>query len=126
MAGMLMKIACLVVACMVVLAPHAEAAITCGQVASNLLPCLGYLRTGGAVPANCCNGVRGLNKAASTPADRKTACGCLKSAYGSFPGIKPANAAGLPKQCNVNIPYKISPNTDCSKYVYIYHLIISY
>nr|XP_043610374.1 non-specific lipid-transfer protein 1-like [Erigeron canadensis] len=114
MASVLMKIACMVVACIVVLAPHAEA-ITCGQVTSNLLPCLNYLRSGGPIPANCCNGVRGLNNAARTPADRKTACGCIKNAYNAFPGINGGNAAGLPSKCGVKIPYKISPSTDCSK-----------
>ncbi|KAI3829503.1 hypothetical protein L1987_03628 [Smallanthus sonchifolius] len=115
MASMLTKIACVVVACMVVLAPHAEAAITCGQVVSNLVPCLTYLRAGGKPSTGCCNGVKSLNKAASTSADRKIACGCLKSSYNASPGIKPTNAANLPSSCGVNIPYKISPNTDCSK-----------
>ncbi|XP_071720062.1 non-specific lipid-transfer protein Lac s 1-like [Rutidosis leptorrhynchoides] len=116
MAIMLIKIACMVVACMVVLAPHAEATITCGQVASSLVPCLIYLRTGNPGPSpGCCNGVKSLNRAAATPADRKTACGCLKSASNSYPGIQPAYAASLPGRCGVNIPYKISPNVDCSK-----------
>ncbi|KAI3666834.1 hypothetical protein L6452_41872 [Arctium lappa] len=114
MAGMLMKMACVVVACMLVFAPHAEAAVSCGQVASNLLPCLPYLRSGGAL-GGCCNGVRALNNAARTTADRKAACGCLKSAYSQFPGINQSNAAGLPAKCGVKIPYKISPNTDCNK-----------
>ena len=115
---MLMKMACVVVACMVVFAPHAQA-ITCGQVAGNLLPCLSYLRSGGPL-GGCCNGVRALNNAARTTADKKTACGCLKNAYSAYPGIKASNAAGLPAKCGVNIPYKISPNTDCSKYVRYY------
>ncbi|KAI3788609.1 hypothetical protein L2E82_01381 [Cichorium intybus] len=114
MAGMLMKMACVMVACMVVLAPHVEA-ITCGQVAASLAPCLQYLRAGGAVSGGCCNGVKGLNNAAKSTADKQTACNCLKNAYSSFPGIKSGNAAGLPGKCGVSIPYKISPTTDCSK-----------
>ncbi|KAK1428058.1 hypothetical protein QVD17_16885 [Tagetes erecta] len=115
MASMLIKMACVVLACMVVLAPHAEATITCGQVVSTLIPCLTYLRNGGAPAPSCCAGVRSLNSAARTTPDRKTACGCLKNSYKSNPGINSANAASLPSKCGVNIPYKISPNTDCSK-----------
>ncbi|GKC84134.1 non-specific lipid-transfer protein-like protein [Tanacetum coccineum] len=116
MAGMMMKVLCVMVACMVLSAPYTEAAISCGQVTASLAPCIQYLRgPGGAVPPGCCNGVKGLNNAAKSTPDRKTACGCLKNAYGSIPGIKPANAAGLPGKCGVSIPYKISPNTDCSK-----------
>ncbi|MCE3052255.1 tyrosine protein phosphatase, partial [Datura stramonium] len=50
-----------------------------------------------------------------TPADRKTACTCLKSAANTIKGINAGKAAGLPAACGVNIPYKISPSTDCSK-----------
>ncbi|KAJ9543340.1 hypothetical protein OSB04_023047 [Centaurea solstitialis] len=113
--GMLMKMACVVLACMVVLAPPTEANINCGQVASSVLPCLSYLRSGGAL-GGCCNGVRALNNAARTTANRKIACGCLKNAYSAYHGINPSNATGLPAKCGINIPYKIiSPDTDCSK-----------
>ncbi|KAG5582184.1 hypothetical protein H5410_052811 [Solanum commersonii] len=84
---MVSKIACLVVLCMIVVAPHAEA-LSCGQ---------------------------GLLGAAKTPADRKTACTCLKSAASAIKGIDVGKAAGIPRVCGVNIPYKISPSTDCSK-----------
>lgn len=117
MAGMLMKMACVMVACMVVFAPHAEAAVSCGQVASSLFPCLTYLRNGGVVPDTCCAGVKGLNSAAKSTADKKTACGCLKNAYNALPGIQAPLASSLPSKCGVSIPYKISPNTDCNKYV---------
>ncbi|PWA41078.1 plant lipid transfer protein/Par allergen [Artemisia annua] len=115
MAGVLMKMACVVVACMVVFAPNANAVITCGQVTAGLLPCLGYLRNGGPVPAACCNGVKGLNNAAKSPVDRKSACNCLKNSYNAIGGINGGNAGTLPGKCGVNIPYKISPSTDCSK-----------
>ncbi|KAJ9543082.1 hypothetical protein OSB04_022789 [Centaurea solstitialis] len=90
--GMLMKMACVMVACMVVLAPPTEANINCGQVASSVLPCLSYLRSGGAL-GGCCNGVRALNNAARTTANRKIACVCLKNAYAAYHGFNPANAA---------------------------------
>ncbi|KAJ9543342.1 hypothetical protein OSB04_023049 [Centaurea solstitialis] len=113
-AGMLMKMACVAMACMVVFAPHAAEALTCGQVNSNLLPCLNYLRANGPL-GGCCNGVRSLNSAAQTPADRKVACNCIKSAYSQFSGIDQKKASSLPSTCGVSVPYKISPNTDCSK-----------
>ncbi|KHL91133.1 hypothetical protein QW71_36410 [Paenibacillus sp. IHB B 3415] len=113
MAGV--KIACLAVLCMVVVvAPYAEA-VTCGQVQGNLAQCLGYLRKGGAVPGPCCNGVRAMNSAAKTSADRKQTCVCLQQASKSITGINPEAAASLPGKCGVNVPYKISPSTDCSK-----------
>ncbi|KAK4377435.1 hypothetical protein RND71_003731 [Anisodus tanguticus] len=65
---------------------------------------------------SCCGGVKGLLGAAKTPADRKTACTCLKSAANSIKGIDASKAAGLPGACGVKIPYKISPSTDCSRY----------
>ncbi|CAH1441389.1 unnamed protein product [Lactuca virosa] len=112
MARMAMMVLCVVVTCMVVAAPYAEAAITCGQVVSSLSPCIPYLKNGGAVPPACCSGVKSLNSAAKTTPDRQTACGCLKSASG---GVNLGNAASLPGKCGVSIPYKISPSTDCSK-----------
>ncbi|KAG9443606.1 hypothetical protein H6P81_014946 [Aristolochia fimbriata] len=113
--GVVRALACFLVAS-AVLAPHAEAAVTCGSVATAVAPCLGYLRgTGGAPPAGCCSSIRGLNAAAKTPAERKTACNCLKSAAGSISGLNYGLAARLPAACGVNIPYKISPSTNCNQ-----------
>ncbi|XP_015055317.1 non-specific lipid-transfer protein 2-like [Solanum pennellii] len=112
---MFSKIACIVVLCMVVtlVAPHAEA-MTCGQVTSGVAPCLPYL-TGRGPLGGCCGGIKGLLGAARTPADRKMACNCLKSAATAIKGIDAGKAAGLPRVCGVNIPYKISPSTDCNR-----------
>ncbi|TJX12509.1 hypothetical protein E9840_12595 [Tissierella creatinini] len=115
MAGVGVKIACMVVLCMLVSVTFTEAAVSCGGVISSLRPCMGYLKSGGKVPPPCCSGVRGLNSAAKTPADRQQVCNCLKNGYKAIPGINPNLAAGLPGACGVNIPYKISPSTDCSK-----------
>ncbi|OVA17275.1 Plant lipid transfer protein/Par allergen [Macleaya cordata] len=116
------KMVCVVLACMVVAAPYAaEGALSCGTVASKLAPCINYLKVGGALPKTCCDGVKGLKAAAQTPADRKTACGCLKSAASGIAGINLGLAGSLPGKCGVSIPYKISPSTDCSKYIsYVY------
>ncbi|KAG5582189.1 hypothetical protein H5410_052816 [Solanum commersonii] len=110
---MVSKIACFVLLCMVVVAPHAEA-LTCGQVTSSLAPCFPYLMNRGPL-GGCCGGVKNLLGQAQTTADRQTACTCLKSAARSFTGLDLGKAASLPSACSVNIPYKISPSTDCSK-----------
>ncbi|RWR92222.1 Tryp_alpha_amyl domain-containing protein [Cinnamomum micranthum f. kanehirae] len=111
----LMVLAGVVLACLLVCAPYAEGTITCGQVVNSLTPCISYLRSGGALPPACCTGVKNLNNAAKSTPDRQTACGCLKQASASISGIQPALAQGLPGKCGVNIPYSISPSTDCSK-----------
>ncbi|GAA0153886.1 hypothetical protein LIER_12016 [Lithospermum erythrorhizon] len=99
--------------CMVVLAPNSEA-ISCGQVQSNLIPCVNYLRNGGAIPLNCCIGIRTLNTAARTTADRQTVCRCAVSIARAIPGINNSNLSGLPGKCRVNLPYKISTSIDCN------------
>ncbi|KAL4386602.1 hypothetical protein GQ457_09G012740 [Hibiscus cannabinus] len=111
--SMSLKLACVVVLCMVVGAPLAQGAITCGQVSSALVPCIPYLKSGGTVPPACCSGIKSLNSAAKTTPDRQAACNCLKSAAASMSGINYGLASGLPGKCGVSIPYQISPSTDC-------------
>lgn len=90
--------------------------LTCGVVSSKLGPCLPYLKgTAGTPTKGCCDGVKALNGLASTTADKKTACSCIKSTAAGIKGINYGNAASLPGKCGVNIPYKISPSTDCTK-----------
>ncbi|KAL5702886.1 hypothetical protein ACHQM5_028048 [Ranunculus cassubicifolius] len=108
----IMNVAVVILAFLVVAAPYAEA-ITCGQVAGGLSPCLGYLKYGGAIPAGCCPGVQKVNGLAKTTVDRQTACGCLKQLAGA--GINPSLASGLPGKCGVSIGYPISRSVDCSK-----------
>ncbi|XP_024934750.3 non-specific lipid-transfer protein 1 [Ziziphus jujuba] len=108
-----LKVACIVVMCMVMGAPLAQA-ITCGQVASSVAPCINYLKTGGPVPPPCCNGVRTLNNAAKTTPDRQATCNCLISAAKGIPGLKPNLVSGLPTACGVNLPFKISTSTNCA------------
>ncbi|KAG6433697.1 hypothetical protein SASPL_105312 [Salvia splendens] len=95
-------------------APAAEAALGCGQVISYLRSCLPYVTNRGPL-GGCCGGVKSLYSAAKTTPDRQATCTCLKSLAGSYSGVNLNKAAGLPKQCGVNIPYKISPSTDCAK-----------
>ncbi|KAI3473093.1 hypothetical protein Pfo_030385 [Paulownia fortunei] len=109
-----LKLASLLIICLVVTAPHVEAGISCGTVLSSLSSCIGYLRRGGAVPPSCCDGAKSLNNAASTTPDLQAACRCIKSIVPSI-GANPSLVNSLPGKCGVNIPYKYSPSLDCSK-----------
>ncbi|KAJ4891926.1 Non-specific lipid-transfer protein 1 [Raphanus sativus] len=115
MAG-LMKLACLVFTCMIVAGPiTSNAALNCGTVNANVAACIGYLAQGApTIPPACCSGVTNLNNLARTTPDRQQACRCLVGAANAFPSLNAARAAGLPKACGVNIPYKISKSTNCN------------
>ncbi|KAJ1254516.1 hypothetical protein BS78_05G072000 [Paspalum vaginatum] len=119
MAGAQQLVAVVVAVVAVVLlaaSSSSEAAVTCGRVSSAIGPCIPYARGTGAAPsAACCSGVRSLNSAARTTADRRAACNCLKSAAARVSGLKAAKAASIPSKCGVSIPYAISPNVDCSR-----------
>ena len=106
--------------CILVASPTGVEGLTCGDVTNNLMPCFGYLRGAPKLDPSCCAGVKKLNSAAKTTNDRRTACKCLVSASKSFTGINYGVVAGLPAKCGVSIPYKISPSTDCSKYIYLF------
>ncbi|XP_031264631.1 non-specific lipid-transfer protein 3-like [Pistacia vera] len=114
--SIVLKLACLVLVCTVAIAPLATADVSCGQVVNDLTPCINYVSNGGTVPENCCNGVKALYQAAQTTADRQSVCKCLKNAISGIPytNYNLGLAAGLPSKCGVNLPYKISPSTDCS------------
>ncbi|XP_061375451.1 non-specific lipid-transfer protein 1-like [Gastrolobium bilobum] len=116
--SLFVKLLCMAIVCLVLGAssPKAEA-ITCGQVVNNLTPCITYILNGGIVPARCCNGVRSLLSQARTTPDRQAVCNCIKN---TVSGMHYSNsnlnlAASLPRKCGVNIPYQISPSTDCSR-----------
>ncbi|KAI6673324.1 hypothetical protein NL676_001230 [Syzygium grande] len=108
------RLACMALLCLVVASSVAEA-VTCGQVASALSPCINLLEERqGPVPAGCCNGIRTINNAARTTPDRQTTCRCLKSAAAGISGINYGVVAATPGRCGVSIPYKISPSTNCN------------
>ncbi|KAF5820258.1 putative plant lipid transfer protein/Par allergen [Helianthus annuus] len=118
MTMMFIKAMCMVALLVVLLTVTVQEveAVTCGQVVGAVAPCLGYLRNGGNPPARCCNGIKGLWNQARTTADRKAICNCLKSASSSYCGVSGNYTASLPGKCGVNLPYKISPSTDCNRY----------
>ncbi|XP_049374827.1 non-specific lipid-transfer protein 2-like [Solanum verrucosum] len=101
------KIACFVVLCMVMVAPYASEAFSCGQVQAGVVKCLPYLQNRGPV-GQCCDVVKGLLNSAKTTQDRRTTCSCLKSAASIIKGIDMSKAAGLPALCGV----KRSSETD--------------
>lgn len=111
------KVSCLVLMCMLVASPMAVEGLSCGDVATQLAPCINYLRSAGPLPPACCNGVKNLKNSAATTQDRRTACKCLINASKSISGVNFGLAAGLPGKCGVNIPYKISPSTNCDQYL---------
>jgi Protease inhibitor/seed storage/LTP family len=91
-----------------------NAAVTCSDVYTDLMPCLGYVQ-GGTMSSSCCSGIRDLMSAASTTADRQTACRCIKSVASGASGSYTSRAMGIPGQCGISMPYKLSPNTNCAK-----------
>ncbi|KAL2500304.1 Non-specific lipid-transfer protein 6 [Forsythia ovata] len=111
----MVKILCMLLVGMVVVAPISEAAISCGTVANTLAPCLNYVLNGGVVPTDCCNGISSLYNTVETTPDRRAVCSCLKSVAGSASAATFNNAASLPNKCGISIPYKLSPSIDCSK-----------
>ncbi|KAK4253385.1 hypothetical protein QN277_010703 [Acacia crassicarpa] len=113
MGRLIVVAACMAVVLLVAAPPMAEA-ITCGQVESNLAPCINYLKNGGAPPPACCNGVRNTVNSARTTPDRQAVCNCLKVAASRVPGVKSQFAEALPPTCRVFIPYKISMSTNCA------------
>ena len=54
---------------------------------------------------------------AQTPVDRQGVCRCIKNAIGgvSFSSNNLNNAQSLPAKCGVNLPYSISPSTNCDR-----------
>ncbi|KAL9371742.1 hypothetical protein Peur_036882 [Populus x canadensis] len=97
------------------LAPTSDAAISCSDVIKDLRPCVNYLSSGtGKPPSACCAGASALQSAASSTADKKAACECIKSASKSL-NPNPQLAQALPANCGINLPYTISPSVDCSK-----------
>ncbi|XP_056686243.1 non-specific lipid-transfer protein-like isoform X1 [Spinacia oleracea] len=97
------KLACAaVVIYIVVVAPHAEAAITsCNSVLSNVTPCLAYLRGATAPNKRCCDGVNAVNDLAVSVADQNFACRCIKNFSGDIMGIDYSKIPDLPGKCGI-------------------------
>ncbi|KAF4390866.1 hypothetical protein F8388_005679 [Cannabis sativa] len=109
------KLAAFFVLLFLAMAASSEAAISCSDVIKDLRPCVSYLMNGsGKPPAPCCSGVSTLASAASSSADKKAACECIKNAAKNIK-LKTDLAQSLPKDCGISLPFAVSPNTDCTK-----------
>ncbi|CAL5005440.1 unnamed protein product [Urochloa decumbens] len=95
-------------------ATWSEAATTCAEVSSTMSPCFAYAR-GAVTIGPCCAAVRDLAAAATTTAERRFACSCLKAAAARVSGLDAGTAAKIPARCAVKIPYTISATIDCSR-----------
>ncbi|KAL8517052.1 hypothetical protein ACS0TY_015328 [Phlomoides rotata] len=108
------KIVFAIVVCVCMAMLTTQAATNCQTVATSMAPCRTYLKSGGAVPNGCCDGVRSLKNAASTTTLKRAFCECLKTQAKSS-GVNSNFAASLPAKCKVQIGYNINYNTDCTK-----------
>lgn len=99
------------------LAPTSQAVISCKEVIKDLKPCVNYLVSGsGKPPVACCDGAKALASSASTSADKKATCECIKSAAKNF-NLNTKLAQALPANCGISLSFSISPNSDCAKLV---------
>ncbi|KAJ0428816.1 putative plant lipid transfer protein/Par allergen [Helianthus annuus] len=93
---------------------HPTEAISCGELAGMLSPCISYLRSGGSPSANCCSGAKKVQGAIQSQADRRTACNCAKSAAGQLQ-VRADAATGLPGKCGISVNVPMNPNVDCNR-----------
>ncbi|KAK2966113.1 hypothetical protein RJ640_002024 [Escallonia rubra] len=107
-------ISVIVVLAMVQLMVKPGQAINCGQVDASLAPCLTYLTQGGTPPVQCCSGVRAITEMATTQADKRAACQCVKDAASHEKTLNDDAAKTLPQKCGVKMDIPISPTTDCN------------
>ncbi|KAK3138487.1 hypothetical protein QOZ80_5AG0369550 [Eleusine coracana subsp. coracana] len=95
--------------------PRVDAAApSCSTVYDTLMPCLGYVESGGTVPPSCCAGIKQLVSGARTTPDRRAICACLKDLAKAAPAPYIGRAEGLPDRCGVQLGYKLSPDMDCN------------
>ncbi|KAL0694194.1 hypothetical protein Bca4012_061374 [Brassica carinata] len=93
---------------------YSESTISCSVVINDLQPCVSYLTSGnGQPPETCCEGVRSLDAATTTSADKKAACECIKSVANSVT-VKPELAKALASNCNASLPVDASSTVDCN------------
>nr|GMC48952.1 uncharacterized protein LOC109156624 [Ipomoea batatas] len=75
--GNLKQLMALLLLCIItfaVLSPWAEAQVSCDDIYKQLSPCSGYVKTGGAVPADCCPALKTMVNSLKTKLDRQSAC----------------------------------------------------
>ncbi|CAI9112889.1 OLC1v1013392C1 [Oldenlandia corymbosa var. corymbosa] len=110
---LLIKLFCVILLGLLILAPHAEAVIGCGTVNNILMPCTLYIR-GGPLTRICCSNIKALKASAATKADRQAVCRCLERIAKAK---VLARAPRILRQCGVSIPYALNPNINCATIV---------
>ncbi|PWA54741.1 plant lipid transfer protein/Par allergen [Artemisia annua] len=106
-----MSVAMLAMITMALLMVQPAEAISCGELAGMLLPCLNYLRSGGSPGASCCAGAKRVQGATRSQADRRDACKCAKTGATQYK-VDQKNAASLPSKCGISTPIP-SPSVNC-------------
>ncbi|KAJ0432982.1 putative plant lipid transfer protein/Par allergen [Helianthus annuus] len=113
MKGPVSHVAMLAMITMALVMVHPTEAISCGELAGMLSPCISYLRSGGSPSANCCSGAKKVQGAIQSQADRRTACNCAKNAAGQLQ-VRADAASGLPGKCGISVNVPMNPNVDCN------------
>ncbi|CAO2207181.1 unnamed protein product [Urochloa humidicola] len=90
-----MAMALVAAALLAAAATGSEAAATCAEVSSAMSPCFAYAR-GAVTIGPCCAAVRDLAAAATTTAERRFACICLRAAAARVSGLDAGTAAKIP------------------------------
>ena len=92
--------------------------VNCNNVNQYFVPCFGYLLGNGQSPSpQCCANVRSLNAQSKGPV-RAAVCRCIKQNAQAIPGLNAQRASALPQMCNIPLGLKITPTTDCSRYLH--------
>ncbi|OIT38482.1 PREDICTED: non-specific lipid-transfer protein 1-like [Nicotiana attenuata] len=92
-----------------------EALLSCDTVCSSLQPCIGNVLGGGTLPPEWCSGLKPLISIAKTRPDRQSFCLCATGAASSATPEELGRTNGLAGRCHARVPFKISPDMDCSK-----------
>ncbi|CAJ2670775.1 unnamed protein product [Trifolium pratense] len=124
--SILIKVTYLTMICLVLSIPLADATVSCCNIETTLIPCIGYIRNPGpSVDAPCCDAVKAVSDAAQTPIDRQDTCKCLMSLIKS-PGIEFQDVASIPDKCGHDPPFVLTPDLDCNTYnshqTFLFHI----
>ncbi|CAI9112869.1 OLC1v1013369C1 [Oldenlandia corymbosa var. corymbosa] len=97
------------------LASLGHGAITCNFVNTQLRPCKDYVLNAQTIDFTCCIGAKNVAGDATTPADHQAVCSCLKPFLSSLTFEQLKVAAAIPGICDVQAPFPITRDVDCSK-----------
>ncbi|PNX59682.1 non-specific lipid-transfer protein [Trifolium pratense] len=107
--SMHIKITCLAVICLILGIPLANATLSCDQMTTSLIPCIGYVRNPVAsVPAPCCDAVRAINDA-----DCKDLCNCFNFIMLKMPEFNDPAFSTIPNNCGLQVHYSTCFAMDC-------------